>query len=372
MPISLWVLVLLTVACPQILLAQSDTTRFPQTPEIRLGAALPLSGDFATYGEVIRDGMELAKEDLHHRGIEARLFFEDVPLPGPAAVTAIRKLIVENRIQGLAGNFFNPNMTIMAPLINQHRIPTFHTAIVDDKIKSLSPYVFSTNTTVERETKVLTKHIVQTFRSKRAAILYVGTQWGEAYNANLTHDFKANGIEILSSVMIPLDQRDLRAELTNIRSLDPDVLILAFFGPQLGIALNQTYDIGLRNPVVGTYETQDSAVKTITKRNGLFVSFFVPEDLADSDTRRSFKQAFLKRFGYHPPILAANAYDSTVLLSTALRSCKSDALCTLEELQSPRTVDGASGLFSMDRYATKNFVEKLLWRGTVFVRGSED
>jgi branched-chain amino acid transport system substrate-binding protein len=69
---------------------------------IRLGATVPLSGDFATYGTLIRNGIDLAIEELEAEGKNVQITYEDVPYPGPKAVTAIRKLASTNKIHGLA------------------------------------------------------------------------------------------------------------------------------------------------------------------------------------------------------------------------------------------------------------------------------
>lgn len=369
MPTRSQLLFTLLFVCTYLSLAEAPEPGKQSRP-IRVGAALPLSGDFATYGGVIRDGMRLAKNDLAAEGISIELSFEDAPTPGSSAVTALRKLIERDHIQGIAGNFFNPNMTVMAPLIKQHGIPAFHTAIVDDTIVTLSPHIFGTNGSVDSEAEVLSDYLVNALAVKKVAILFAGTQWGEAYDRQIDKHLAAMGGQVVSSQLVPLDQRDLRTELTKIRSSGADAVILALFGPQLGVALAQTRAVGIELPVVATYETQDASVLETAGRSGGPVTFFVPEPERDSEQRKKFKSAFRQMFNYSAPILSANAYDATLLLGRALAACNGDSACANSKLAERKEVDGASGGYTLNGgFAEKKFVEKLLWRGAIFVRG---
>ena len=79
------ILVLLVV---QLLLGPAA---FSETLKIRLGATVPLSGDLASYGELIANGISLAAEDLKKDGVEAELFIEDTPFSGTGVISSINR-----------------------------------------------------------------------------------------------------------------------------------------------------------------------------------------------------------------------------------------------------------------------------------------
>ena len=72
-----------------LLLTLSSVTAFAEEKTVRLGAALPLSGDLATYGTLIQGGIILAGEDLKQEGIKTELFFEDTPMSGAEVISVI-------------------------------------------------------------------------------------------------------------------------------------------------------------------------------------------------------------------------------------------------------------------------------------------
>lgn len=343
-------------------------------PEIVLGATIPLSGNAATYGKLIRDGLTLAEEDLKRDGFYLRLVLEDVATPGEPAITALRKMLAVDHIDGVVANFYNGNIPAMAPIIQHSKIPTFHTAIADDFILRSGEYVFSTNGTVAAEAAMMTDYARETLHAKTAAIFFVGTPFGENYAEHFQADFERAGGKVLFRAIAPLGKDDFRTELARVRSLRPDVIIAAHFGPGLGALLKQLGDSGNRTPVVGVYEAEDPSVVHAAGSGAEGMHYFEPEPMTDSEKRAAFRRRFTDRFGYSPRVLAANAYDAAMLMTKAMTRCQKEKSCVLAELKGVQSYDGASGIFSIagNRAADRPFTLKTYEGGTFLaLRSSE-
>ena len=327
---------------------------------IRLGATLPLSGDYASYGIQIRDGIELAKEKLRAQGFNIQVFYEDVPLPGRPAVTAIRKLISEDKIHALAGNFWNPAIPAMAPMINRNKIVSFHTAAADDLILDAGEYVFSTNAKIKDEARTLAEHAYYTLGARTAAILYIGTTFGENYSAHFAKQFEKLGGTILHNDVTILGDNDLRAPLTAVKRKNPDVFFAAYFGTNLGIVLKQAKEIGLHQQILGVYEAEDPSVLQTaeSKANGL--QYLLAEPEVDNKLQEDLRKEFQQRFAYSPSVLSRNAYDATNILVKTLAKCKLDPECSKSSVYQTKEYPGFSGTFSIDSDggAEKKFVLK--------------
>lgn len=331
-----------------------------QADELRFGATLPLSGNAASYGKRIRDGIELARQTLATEGIEIKMFYEDVPTPGMSSVTAIRKLLDTNNIDALVGNFFNGNIPAMAPSINERGILAFHTAIADDQILEAGDKIFSTNGTIHDEAGHLAFYARSVLQAKRAAIVYVGTNFGAGYANHFSTEFRKLGGQIIISELTQLGETDHRSPLLRIRQLDPDVLILAHFGTDLGAILKQIVTLRIETPMLSVYEAEDKSVVEIAGRAAMGLRFFVPEPEIKNSEQLLFEQSFFNAFGYKPGVFEANAYDATILCAKALRNCNKNADCAAEKIYKTRNYSGMSGRFTMTTYgaARRDFTLK--------------
>lgn len=343
-------------------------TVFSET-EIRLGATLPLTGNLATYGSLIKDGIELAAEELRTEGVNVKIIYEDVPVPGPAALTAINKLVGENKIHGLAGNFWNPAIPIMASVIMKNKIVSFHTAAADDLILEAGDYIVSTNTKIKDEAFHLAEYAFNELGARKASVLYISTTFGDHYQTHFINRFKELGGEIAFVDKTNLGETDLKATLLRVRSSKPDIFFAAYFGNNLGITLKQAREVGIQQPILSVYESEDPSVIETAGKASEGLRFFVPEPEVESEKVATFRANFKKRFQYEPRVLGANAYDATQLLVRALLKCNSESECAKDEIYKTKEYDGGSGLFSIDREgaAKKSFVLKTVKDGK-FVR----
>jgi branched-chain amino acid transport system substrate-binding protein len=337
--------------------------------EIRIGATLPLTGDLASYGNLIKDGIELALSDLRAEGLNVKVFYEDVPAPGPAALTAVQTLINTDHVQGIAGNFWNPAIPIMAAPILQNRILTFHTAAADDLILNAGDYIVSTNTKIKDEAYKLAEYAYNTLHARTACVLYISTTFGDHYQMHFIERFTKLGGKILSLDKTNLGDSDLRTPLTKVRSLNPDVFFAAYFGNNLGLVLKQAREIGVKQQILSVYESEDPSVLSVAGPAAEGLRFFVGEAESETPSVKDFRVRFEARFHYAPRVLASNAYDATKILVHALDQCRGSTECAKDEVYLVKDYDGASGKLTIDSEggAEKPFVLKTVRDGK-FVR----
>jgi branched-chain amino acid transport system substrate-binding protein len=132
------VFLILLLLLPAFLAAETSSE------PVRLGVTVPLTGDYASYGDLINKGVELAAEDLRAEGHLVEIKSEDACIPSQA-VSSIHKLIALDRIQILAANFCILAIPAMAPILERNQIISFHTATASDSILASGEFIFATN-----------------------------------------------------------------------------------------------------------------------------------------------------------------------------------------------------------------------------------
>ncbi len=291
--------------------------------------------------------------------------YEDVPAPGPLAVSVINKLISEDHIQGIAGNFWNPVIPIMAPAIMRNKVVTFHTAAADDPILDAGDYIFSTNTKIRDEAQRVADYVYNDLGARSACVLYIGTNFGENYYKHFVARFEKLGGNVPYFDLTKLGENDLRTVLMKVKNSACQVFFAAYFGTNLGLVLKQAKIAGIHKQILAVYEAEDPSVIEVAGDAAEGLRFFVPEPVVDTETIKNYKERFVKRFGYSPRILGSNAYDATTILVTSLVECKGDPECTKTKIYRLQDYPGVSGTFSIDSdgAAQKNFVLKTIRNG---------
>ncbi|MBL7662998.1 ABC transporter substrate-binding protein [bacterium] len=332
---------------------------------IKVGMLAPLSGDFASYGKTMQDGVNLAVKDLARAGIEVKAYFQDACL-GAGVNTAVNDLIGLKHIDAIVGNFCVAAMPIAAPLINQHQLFTIHSATATDKILNASPYILSINGAVKVEAEKIAEYAALKLRAKTAAIYYIGTDFGEDYQRYFNERFSKLGGTVVGSYLNAVGDNDFRSAILLSKAKQPDVIFAVHLGNTLGLLLKQIRQVGMTLPVLGVYEAEDPSIVEVAGKAAEGLTFYRPdhESFLENSVRKHFVTDFKAAFGYEPGVLAANAYDGTILAVQGIKACQrahaSTALgdCVAAQIKAEASIVGASGSFnfSNDRQASRGLI----------------
>lgn len=338
-----------------------------QNQVISLGIVAPLSGDFANYGEHIQRGAELAKEDLKKENIDIKLKYEDACLPLDA-VKAIQKLIEIDSINGVAASYCVVGTVPMIPVLERMNLIGFHTSVLPNRVLE-SKKIFTTNGRIDDEASLAADYAYDNLKARRAAILFLITQWGETYADSFKEKFKSKGGMVVRVESNPIGINDFRSELTRIKQHKPDLIFMVHVGPTLGIALKQARQLGLKQQILTVNESEDISVIEQAREAAEGLTFFAPEPKQETAAMKSFREAFVERYAKLPHPLSKHAYDEVKIVSETNAKCNLSNQCVLDEVAKIKDYDGASGKFSFeaDGGVAREFVLKKVKNGQFVV-----
>lgn len=329
---------------------------------LKLGVMAPLSGDFAGYGEQVKNGIEIALHDLNEEGINTEIIYEDACLP-KQAITAAKKLIAQD-IKALIGSYCVVGLVSSAQLFSKAKIPAFHTSVVPDSLMDKGKFILSLNIAIRKEASELAEIAFNEFKARTASIVYLPGAWGIDYEKYFTEKFESLGGKVLTSDMTQPFQNDFKPEIMRIRKADPDMVFPVLISQGLGTFIKQLRMLGVKSRIVSTDETEEQSVLDIAavQAEGLF--FLIPEK-GDSPVKTAFEERYLKSFKRVPSLISKIAYDSTIVAGKAFKACAADTDCAIEKIYSIRNHNGASGKFSIkdNSGAQKGFVRKSIKNG---------
>ena len=306
-------------------LALSVGTALAQDAPLKVGMIATLSGPPAALGNQARDGFLLALEQMDGKlgGRTVDLTVEDDELKPDVAQLKARGL-VENGADFVVGTIFsNMLQAIYKPitgsetfLISPNAGPSTFAG------KNCSPYFFVTSYQNDQNAEVLGEYANEK-GYKRVFVLAPNYQAGRDQAQGFKKNFKG---EIAGEVFTTLGAQDFSAELARIADAKPDALF-TFMPGGMGVRLiKQFRAAGLADSidVLSTFTTDET---TLPGQQDAALDFYSAGAWApdlDNEANKKFVSAFEEKYGYVPGSYAAHAYDTALLIDSAVKAVGGD------------------------------------------------
>ena len=320
---------------------------------ITIGAVEVLSGPNAKYGAAIKRGFDLALDKINAQGVLGQpleIAYEDSAGNKEQALNAVRLLIGSKKVPLIMGPTLSGEMFAAGPVANQRKVPIVGTSTTAIGITDIGSYVFRTALPESDVVPVVLKTARDKLGVKKVAVLYGNddTFSKSSYDV-MKVALEKLGIEVLTTETFSVKDTDFSAQLTKIKSLNPDAIVVAaFVEAGAGIMLaKRSLGIpdrvriiggnGLNSPKVG--EIAGSAADGTLVGSPWFVGKTDPANEA-------FVRDFKAKYSEEPDQFAAQAYDSLFLVADAIRSAGDPQPDKIRESLLKATSAGVLGKFS--------------------------
>lgn len=300
-----------------------------QAADIKLGVAEALSGGAAQYGASIRNGFQLAAEELNAaggiNGNKLVLVVEDEQGKKEEAINVFKKLIFQDKVLMVFGPTLSNSAQAAHPVAQAAKTVAFGTSNTADGITSIGDYVFRNSVT---EADVLPATI-QTVRNKtgmkNVAVLYgnddVFTKSGYDNFKKALEDQK---VPVTTTETFAKGDVDFKAQLTKIKGTNPDALVLSALLAEGGPIMVQARQLGMNIPVIGGNGMNSVKIFDLAPggaSNNLWIgSPWSIENKTPENTK--FIEAYTKKYGSAPDQFSAQAYDAMYIVSEGLKKVK--------------------------------------------------
>jgi branched-chain amino acid transport system substrate-binding protein len=249
-------LLLVTAACGD----DDDAAGEPEgtsAEPIRIGALTSLNGPFTPWGLQVRDGMQLAVDEINaDDGVDGRpleLVVVDDQSDPDEATTGIERL-VEDDVVAVGGTISSDVGLATARLAEELETPLFLVKAGSEEILTPSSrYTFRTCLPAAPMVAGPIAQYVEQEGLTRIGAVVADYAWGQAIRGALEKEFAAlDGVELQVEVA-PVPETDFTTYLRNLESFEPDLLVATGHPPGSGAITVQSADLGLDVPVTGAY-----------------------------------------------------------------------------------------------------------------------
>ena len=294
---------------------------------IKLGFFGPLTERFAALGLDAKKGTDLAiKQANSAGGVSARkieLISYDDRGNRTEAVAVARKLIEQDKVVAIVGGSLSLTSIAAAPVISEAKVPMVAAYSNAVGVVKGNDYVFRWASVADVQGWIMAHHAVQERGYKRFALLAQDEEYGRGIINGAEKGFAKLGGEVLYKKAFAPTEREFRAMMTEIKSLNVDAVMMSGFGPALTAAGRQGYELGVLPKAqfyVGCDLNQIDWFKGIGEYGDGTIGTLEVITPTDHPFTKEFMAAYKNE--YNETIItheAALAYDTTRLMIDAMK-----------------------------------------------------
>lgn len=298
---------------------------------VKIGGVACLTGAAATYGASTKNACILAFQAVNDKGgidiggekYLIRYIFEDDQGSPEVAANAFRKLIDQDEVVAILGSVMSSCTLAGAPIAQDAGIPVISPTSTAVQVTLTGDYIFRACFLDPFQGAVVATFSTNDLKAKTAAVIFDNAN---DYTKGLAESFKES-FEKLGGKVVAYESFadetktfDFSAQLTNIKSANPDVLFLDGYYSCAALEAKQARALGITATFVGA-DGWDSAEFTKlggeAVEGGYFCNHYSPED--PRPIVQNFVKEYTETYGATPDALATLAYDAALILIDSLQ-----------------------------------------------------
>ena len=320
--------------------------------EIFIGVVLPLTGHLASTGQLMQQGLELARGEINNAQLsDTRLKFiiEDSMSTPEGAVAAFNKLIHEDSTSVILGPTTSSATQAAFPVAQDNQVVAISPTSGASGLSAIGDFVFR----VPLATNIVALKGVEATHTKlgyqQVATLYDETDlFSTDRDTVLREVFTAKDIKVLTTEVFRSGDTDFSTQLTRIQALNPDAIFVSALPPEKPGILIQARELGITVPIIVSSLTSVEVDAAGAAADGAITFIgWLPTD--DTPGNQAFVQNYSETFGAIPNVFATASYTSVYILAAAIKNAEAtDSISIRDTLANIRDLDTVFGKFSFN------------------------
>ncbi len=293
---------------------------------VKVGMIVTLSGPPAALGKQSRDGFQLALDKLGGKlgGQETQFIVEDDELKPDVAIAKANSLVEREQVDFVVGTIFsNMLQAIFKPVV------TSETFLISPNAgpstfagKNCNPFFFSTSYQNNQNFELLGKYAEEQ-GFKNVFMMAPNYQAGKDSITGFKKNYSGG---IADEIYTPLGHNDFSAEIAKMSAAKPDALF-TFMPGGMGVRFVKQFraaGLGDQMAFLSPFRVDET---TLPAQKDDAIGFFGAGNWApnlDTPGNAEFVAAFEAKYGYVPGTYAMQAYDTAMLLDSAISKVGGD------------------------------------------------
>ncbi|MBS7131444.1 MULTISPECIES: ABC transporter substrate-binding protein [Clostridium] len=331
---------------------------------IKIGGIGPLSGPNSTYGISVKEGADLLAEEINAaggiNGKKVEFIFEDDQSDNTVAASAFNKLVDKDGVCAILGGVTSGTTLAIAPNSTNKKIPMITPTGTEPTITNVGgDFMFRGCFVDSFQGEILAKYTKENLGKTTAAVLYNSSS---DYSKGIANAYKEtlekNGGQVVEFLSYGSDKEtDFKAQLTKIKSANPDVIILPDYYNVVGLIAKQARDMGITSQFLGGdgWESEELTKIGGTAVDGaIYINHYYAEDT--DENVKNFVDSYTKKYNKTPDCFAALSYDTAKILVKAIEKANSTDGTAIRDALAGMEINSVTGniKFNEERSAVKS------------------
>lgn len=308
---------------------EASQTAAANANQIVIGHYASLTGETATFGQSSKNGVDLAQEQFNAagglNGKQVKVITYDTQSKPEEASSVVTKLITQDNVLALIGEVASRLSLVAGDKAMQFKTPMISHASTNPDVTKKGEYVFRICFMDSFQGDAIAKFAAENLKAKTAAIMRdVKQDYSIGLADSITKGFKARGGQIVTDTSFQSGESDFRAQLTEIKGKNPDVIFVPGYYGEVALITQQARKMGIKQPMIGGDGWDSADLLKVAGKAALENTYYSNHFAADTKepAAQAFLAAYQKKYGGKPDAMAALGFDAFNLLMNAMKNAK--------------------------------------------------
>lgn len=328
---------------------------------VKIGANYELSGDAASYGTQMLEGLQLAIEEVNNNGgvldgQEVEIVSYDNQSNVTESASVAQRLITEG-VVGVVGPATTGNTEAQLPIFTEAGIPMVSPSATGDDITfdeegNVLEYFFRVCFNNSYQGRAGAAYAVDTLGAETAIVLIdQSSDYSQGLADNFIQTFEERGGTIVHQDSFQAGDTDFSAILTTAVTMDFDVIYIPAYYTESGLIIKQARELGIEQAIIGPDGFSSDVLVELAgaenARNIYYTDHFSNE--SEEPAVQEFLANYEAKFGKEGGTWSALGYDAAMLIIDAIeRSGSTDPAEITAAIAATEEFEGVTGTFAID------------------------
>jgi branched-chain amino acid transport system substrate-binding protein len=318
---------------------------------VKIGLIGPLSGEAATYGESMRQGAELAVEQINaNGGIQGKpieMIYEDGKCTGSSSVSATQKLISVDQVKFIVGAGCSGETIAAAPVAEAAKVLMLSPVSSNPAISTMGDYIFR-NHPSDNESGAMVANLIIA-KTNQAVVISENTDYSQGIRKVFVDSYTKAGGQLVMDEAFNTGTTDFRSLLSKVKASGVNSIFIDAQSETSFLQIaNQMKELKVPAQIYTVYLTGDGIKQKASMLNGMIVVDL--PNIGTAGNAATFTADYKAKFGKDAnyPYFAAAAYDAVNILKEGISKNGYDSTKVKDFLYGIKSYDGAIGTYHFD------------------------
>lgn len=299
-----------------------------QAQNIKIAVVGPTTGPVTQYGDMVREGVDTAIEQINAAGgvngkkLEA-VVIDDACEPKQGPVAANR--VVNQKIGFVVGHVCSGATIAATEIYNNEGVVMVTPSATSPAVTDGKNYefIFRTIGRDDQQGPAAAKFILEKIKPANVAVLHDKQSYGQGIATAVKNDLEKGGVKVSVFEGINAGDSDYSAVITKLKSNGVDFVYYGGYHPEMGLLLRQAAEQGVKARFMGPEGVGNPDINAIAGEAAEGMLLTLPADFAQNPANAAIVKAFQDKKRNPNGAFQLTAYAATQAIADGIKGAAS-------------------------------------------------